>query len=200
MATGTKPYIELAKRHRLDNAAIGLILHVARLLGLSFGVHLAQVRQNADRLMGQEALVAEVTLRLHQEQRANALLRARLAKLDPASRPRYTPPQRVDDCDLSLDARAQGRSRGQDRGLARQADTPIRRIADDIRYLVQLLRAAGLNGPGMIARVLPRAGVRISPTTARRIVKRGRSRQRPPPHARPRSQARPSRPASPITS
>ena len=34
-------YIELATRHRLDNAAIGLILHVARLLGLSFGVHLA---------------------------------------------------------------------------------------------------------------------------------------------------------------
>jgi hypothetical protein len=93
MATGTKPYvdrvyIELAKRHRLDDAAIGLILHVARLLGLSFGVHLAQVRENADRITGREALIAELTLRLDQEQRTSALLRARLAKLDAASRPR----------------------------------------------------------------------------------------------------------------
>jgi transposase InsO family protein len=208
MATRAKPYIErvhieLAKRHRLDNAAIGLILHAARLLGLSFGVHLAQVRQNADRLIDREALIAELTLRLDQERRTSALLRARFTKLEPGTRPRYTPAQRFDILEIMkqyvLSAEETARSfvvsttaiyrwlrelkydpEAKTVGSLVKPHPPIRRIADDIRHLVQMLRAAGLDGPGMIARVLLRAGILISPTTARRIVKERPVKTTPP--------------------
>jgi transposase InsO family protein len=197
-------YVELAKRHRYDNAAIAVILKAARLLGLSFGIHLAQVRQNADRIMTQQSLLDELTFKLAVERKKSEILRARLAKIAPKSRPRYPPAMRFGIVELMklavltvekaarefvVSASAlyrwmrEARLLPESRTIGRllKITPPTRRIADDIRHAVQAMHRAGIRGGGMIARMLVREGFRISATSARRIVKEPRVPEPRPP-------------------
>jgi putative transposase len=199
-----RAYIELAKRHRYDDVGIAIILQVARLLGLSFGMHLAQIRRNADRVMARESLIDELSFQIALERKKNEILQARLSKIAPKSRPRYAPTSRFDiveliklavltieeasrefvvstsaiyrwmrEAKLNPEAKAIGR--------LLQITPPIRRIADDIRYVVQLMRRSGIRGSGMVARMLVREGFRISPTSVRRICKETRIPEPKPP-------------------
>ena len=157
------------KRGRLPSSAVRALLHAQRLLGLAFGLEIAERRSDEEplqRTFGQAKLY-EVLLRGFQE--ATAILGEHLDKVHESQKPHYSPELRYR---ILRVRRLLGFSQAEIARLFRVAPTtiarweaeagrnpdkttvgclvrpspPVRRFADVVRLLVQSMAASGFGG------------------------------------------------------
>jgi transposase InsO family protein len=194
-------FVEIVQRQTGDARALRAVLAAARLLGLACGVRLTRVATRGE----STALIGELRLALARAEQEIALLTERLERIAARHRPHYTPPDRFRVLELMhlhgwtaeetarrfLVTPATITRWQQDVAVQRDAETvgalvrpqpPVRRFADCVRRLIQLMDRAGVGGNALIARTLARAGWRLSPETVRRIR---REPPVPPPRATP---------------
>ncbi len=180
--------LEVVQQRAGEARALRAVLVAARLLGLACGVRLTRVATR-DELT---ALLGELRLALARAQQEIALLTERLERIAPKHRPQYTPPERFRILELMqlhgwtteetarrfLVTPATVTRWHQDVAAQRNPETidglvrphpPVRRFADCVRHLIQLMDRAGVGGNALIARTLARVGWRLSPETVRRI-------------------------------
>ena len=183
-----------SKRSCLPTSAVRALLHAQRLLGLAFGLEIAERRSEQEplqRTFGQ-AKLNEILLRAFKE--VADILGEHLDKIHESSRPHYTPELRY----RILRVRSLlGFSQSETARLFRLAPTtiarweteagrnpdkttvgclvrpspPVRRFADVVRSLVQSMAASGFGGNQRIAETLAGAGWKLSPESVRRIRK-----------------------------
>ncbi len=176
----------------LDKVALRALMTSTRLLALTLGQRLMELRTSEDgwerALAGIDATAIQIFLLQQQVER----LGARLDKLPPRKRPHYTPVQRFM---ILMQAQLAGMSQPEAATLFRVSvatisdwsasanpDTktvgstvkptpPVRRYNDTVQHLTQLMAGVGFTGYGDIVRHLARAGWRVARTTVRRYVK-----------------------------
>ncbi len=199
------PPIRLRVRGAIDQAAEKLALRgaitAAHLFGIATGILLRQVRAMNDPLATALAQAQEAESKASVFARAAEILGARFDKLPERKRPFYTPRQRFQILELKnllgwpadpvaklfricahtimnweLHADPASKSMGQ---TVRPAP-PITRMADVVRSTLQMMNGFGFGGDEMTARVLSRAGWKLSARTVGRI-RRTRSRPHTPP-------------------
>jgi len=181
-------------RRHLPARALRALLQAQRLLGLAFGLEIAERRSEEEplqRAFGQ-AKLNEVLLRAFKE--VVAILGEHLDKVHESQRPHYSPELRY----RILRVRSLvGFSQMETARLFRVAHTtiarweteagrnpdkttvgclvrpspPVRRFADVVRSLVQAMAVSGFGGNQRIAETLARAGWKLSPESVRRIRK-----------------------------
>ena len=182
------------KRSRFPTSAVCALLHAQRLLGLAFGLEIAERRSESEppqRAFGQ-AKLNEVLLRGFQD--ATAILGEHLDKVHESQRPHYSPelryrilrvrsllgfsqPQaawlfRVAPTTIARWETEAGRNPDKTTvGCLVRPSPPVRRFADVVRALVQSMAASGFGGNQRIAKTLARAGWTLSPESIRRIRK-----------------------------
>jgi hypothetical protein len=192
--------------HRL---ALRAALFAARLLGLATGTHLRGLRGLADPKAELKARVQEAELRARLASEAAELLAARFSKIPERHRPYFTPAQRFRILELKnllawsaadtartflvcphtiLNWERAANPESRTVGSIVEPTPPVRRAADVVRSTAQLLARLGFGGQDLCARVLARAGWRVS---ARSIGRYRRERPQPP---RPPPRPRPGRP------
>jgi len=180
------------KRARFPKRAVRALLHAQRLLGLAFGLEIAERRSEDEplqRAFGQ-AKLNEILLRAFQE--VVAILGEHLDKVHESSRPHYTPELRYRILRVrnllgfsqseiarlfrvapTTIARWEIEARGSpDKttvGCLVRPSPPVRRFADVVRSLVQSMAASGFGGNQRIAETLARAGWKLSRESVRRM-------------------------------
>ena len=210
--------IHLRLRGRLDEATERLALRAAltasHLLGLATGTHLRRLRGLNDPLAHLQARLEESELRARLAFETAEILGARFAKIPERHRPYFTPAQRFRILEIRhlLARSAQETARvfllcpNTVLNWERKADPdihsvgstvkptpPVRRAADVVRSLVQTMARFGFGGQDLVARVLARAGWRVSA----RSVGRYRKQRLVPPDPTPGGEP-PTRPARPV--
>jgi transposase InsO family protein len=179
--------------------ALRAALVAARILGLATGTHLRQLRGLADPMTTLQARLQDAELRARLASEAAELLAARFSKISEKHRPYFTPAQRFRILEIrsllawsaAETARAflvcphtiQNWEKAADpasrtAGSIVEPTPPVRRAADVVRSTAQLLSRLGFGGQDLCARVLARAGWRLS---ARSIGRYRRERPQPPP-------------------
>ena len=172
---------------RAVKSPLRAVLISIRLLGEAVGLRLTR---EASGRHAAAATILELRLALARAEQEIAWLTARLARVSPRHRPHYTPTERwhwlaykhlhgwsLDDTarralvTAATVARWERDAVRAEDGRARVArpTPPIRRFADAVRALIQLMDRSGVGGNALIARTLLRAGWRVSPETVRRI-------------------------------
>jgi transposase InsO family protein len=199
-----------ASDERAKRLALRAALAAARLLGVATGTHLRQLRGLADPMTALQARLQHAELRARLASEAAELLAARFSKIPERHRPYFTPAQRFRILEirsllawsaaetaraflvcphtiLNWETAADPGSRTA--GSIVEPTPPVRRAADVVRSTAQLLARLGFGGQDLCARVLARAGWRVS---ARSIGRYRRERPQPPapapaaaPHPRP---------------
>jgi transposase InsO family protein len=179
--------VHLRLRGQLDTATERLALRAAltasHLLGFATGTHLRALRGKVDPLADLQARLEEAELRARLASERADLLAARFAKLPEKRRPYFSPAQRFRILELrallawNLQETADAFlvcantianwERAADpatrtAGVTVQTVPPTRRAADVVRGLVQSLSRLGYAGQDLVARVLARAGWRVS--------------------------------------
>lgn len=195
--------------HRL---ALRAALLAARLLGLATGTHLRGLRGLADPMVQLHAGLQEAELRARLASETAELLTARFSKIPERHRPYFTPAQRFRILEiknllawsaadtaraflvcphtiLNWERAADPESRTV--GSIVEPTPPVRRASDVVRSSAQLLARLGFGGQDLCARVLARAGWRVS---ARSIGRYRRERRQPPPATAAPTTRPPSRP------
>lgn len=182
-----------------ERPALRAALVAARILGLATGTHLRQLRALADPMMALQARLQDAELRARLATETAELLAARFSKIPERQRPYFAPAQRYRILEirsllawsaaetaraflvcphtiLNWEKAADPWSRTV--GSIVEPTPPVRRAADVVRSTAQLLARLGFGGQDLCARVLARAGWRVS---ARSIGRYRRERPQPPP-------------------
>jgi transposase InsO family protein len=180
------------------------VLEAAHLLGLATGVHLRQLRSQDDPLRDLQARLELAELQARLAWQVVDLLVARFARIPEQRRPHFTPAQRFLALEIknllswSADRAAtillvcpntirhweqQADPTARAVGSAVKPTPPVRRAADVVRHLAQRMAAAGFGGSDMIARVLARAGWKVSARSVSRYNREGLPPQPPGPRA-----------------
>jgi transposase InsO family protein len=209
--------LRAATSRHLDRLAMRALLRANELLGLAIGIRLAKLRDSDDPLAeayaGAEVSAAQAQLFAE----AADILRERWDSLPERRRPHYRPTQRYRilrirhllglsaadtarwfrvSSDTILRWEPEVDVPGSDDGESQEAklvraSPPVRRYAD-VRSMVQSMALVGFGGQGKIARVLARAGWRLSKRTVGRIL--DEKPLAPPPEASPAESRNLSRP------
>lgn len=202
--TNTSPSLHLRLRGNIGQAgerlALRATLAASHLLGLATGTHLRALRGMPDALTHLQARLQLAELRARLASESLEILAARFAKIPERHRPYYTPAQRFRILEikslLAWSAQETARTflvctntilnwersadpQGQTVGSTVSPTPPIRRACDALQRLVQTMVRLGLGGDDMIARILARAGWRVS---ARSVGRYRRQRRLPQPH------------------
>ena len=188
---------------RAERLALRAALVAARILGLATGTHLRQLRGQADPMTAIQARLQDAELRARLASEAAELLGARFSRIPEGHRPYFTPAQRFRILEirslLAWSAAETARAflvcphtilnweKAADResrtaGSIVEPTPPVRRAADVVRSSAQLLARLGFGGQDLCARLLARAGWRVS---ARSIGRYRRERPQPPAPPRP---------------
>ncbi len=197
---------------KAERLALRAALVAARILGLATGTHLRQLRGLADPIATLQARLQDAELRARLASEAAELLAARLSRIPERHRPYFTPAQRYRILEiknlLAWSATETARAflvcphtilnwemaadpESLTVGSTVKPTPPVRRSADVVRSTAQLLARLGFGGQDLCARLLARAGWRVS---ARSIGRYRWERPQPPaptpgpataPHARP---------------
>lgn len=169
------------------------LLNASRLFGLAFGAELGRFRESESTFSSLYARIKELELRLHLAHQSRRIFAARWEKVPNRHRPHYTPELRFEILEVKhmeslsrretagrfqvskntidrWEAEASANPDSETVGSLLKPSPPIRRIADVVRRLVRTMKAAGFDGKDTIARVLARAGVRISARSVGRIL------------------------------
>jgi hypothetical protein len=185
--------IALRSRH-LERQTLRAVLDAARLLGLAFGIQIAQARDSGEPARVLMARINELEAQLHGAEQTIRILQIGLDRIRPRRRPHYEPEARFQILSLrSLLGRttaaiahlfrlapntigrweAELRSSPNARTVGSRVRTgpPLRSFADAFRRFVKTLAGLGVAGDEGIARLLLREGYRISPRTVGRIRK-----------------------------
>jgi transposase InsO family protein len=214
--TETTPPIHLRLRGRLDAATERLALRAAlaasHLLGLATGTHLRHLRGLADPLALLQARLEEAELRARLAWETAQILALRFSKIPERHRPYFSPAQRFRILEIKnlLAWSAQDTARvflvcpntilnweiaadpqAHAVGSTVKATPPIRRAADVVRSTIQAMTRLGFGGQDLLARILARAGWRVS---ARSVGRYRKERVVPPPLQTPE----PKRPSHPV--
>ena len=189
------------KRRGLDRIALAALRKATQLLGLAIGTRLAEMREQGSPVQALFSRAQQDALHLCLLHETIDILAARWDKIPDRHRPHYTPEQRFrilrlrDLLALSRDELARTfriSATTIDRWeheTAAHSDTttvgslvrpvpPVRRYADVVRHLVSSMALCGFGGGDLIARILARAGWKISARTVARVRK-----EKPPPSA-----------------
>lgn len=172
---------------RAVGSPLRAVLFSMRLLGQTLGLRLAR---EAVRRGAATATILELRMALARAEQEITWLMGRLARVPPRHRPHYTSTERwqwlvcknlhgwslEDTADHAL-VTATTVARWQrdtmrcdsNRPPVARPSPPIRRFADGVRALIQVMDRCGVGGNALIARTLLRAGWRVSPETVRRI-------------------------------
>jgi len=167
----------------VERLALRAALVAARILGLATGTHLRQWRGLADPMTALQARLQDAELRARLASEAAELLASRFSKIPERHRPYFTPAQRFRILEirnllawsaaetaraflvcphtiLNWEKAADPVSRTA--GSLVEPEPPIRRAADVVRSTAQLLTRLGFGGQDLCARLLARAGWRVS--------------------------------------
>lgn len=193
--TTTLP-VRLRLRARLDDAkerlALRAALTAAHLLGLAAGRHLRLLRAGNDPLVALKAQLVEAQLQARLAWQIVEVLSSRLAKIPERRRPYYTPGSRFRILELrnllgwSREIAARvflvspntitnwdnvADSDAKTVGSTVKPTPPVRRFADCVRSLLQLMLRLGFGGHDLVAFTLARAGWKVTPRSVGRIAK-----------------------------
>jgi transposase InsO family protein len=181
-----------ALEENTEKLALRAVLTAARLLGVATGTHLRHLRGSQDPLTTQQARLQEAELRAHLAWEAANILRSRFTKIPEKRRPYFTPAARfrileiknllawnaADTAQFFLlcpntihNWEAAARPDSRTVGSPLDQKPPLRRAADVVRSLVQLMDTLGFGGPDLTARTLARAGWRLSARSVGRYRK-----------------------------
>jgi transposase InsO family protein len=183
----TAPPVSLRLRGALDEATERLALRAAltasHLMGLATGTHLRKLRAQNDPLAALQVRLEEAELRARLAGETAEILGARFGKLPERQRPYFTPAQRFRILEIRslLAWSAQDAARVflvcpntilnwekaadpdmQTAGSTVKPTPPVRRAADVVRSIIQATTRLGLGGQDLMARILARAGWRVS--------------------------------------
>jgi transposase InsO family protein len=192
----TAPPVYLRLRGILDKATERLALRAAlsasHLLGLATGTHLRKLRAQDDPLADLQARLEEAELRARLAGETAEILGARFSKLPERHRPFFTPAQRFRILEmrslLAWSAQEAARvflvcpntilnwetaadPRKHCVGSTVKPTPPVRRAADVVRSTIQAMTRLGLGGQDLMARILARAGWRVSSRSVGRYRK-----------------------------
>ena len=209
--TQPSPPVDLRLRGSTDEKttrlALRAVLSAAHLLGLATGVHLRSLRGLKDPLADLQARLDVAELRARLAFEMIEILVARFARIEERHRPYCTPAQRFRILEtknlLGWSARETARvalvcvntilnweraadPASQTVGVKVQTTPPIVRYDDCVAATAQALARLGAGGQDMIARVLARAGWKISSRSVGRFLRR-KKRPTPPPTTTPDS-------------
>jgi len=204
MQRATSDIAKIAVRARhLERRTLRALLDTARLLGLTFGIQIAQARDSGDPARALMARINELEAQLHGAEQTIRILQLRLDRIRPRRRPHYEPearfqilslksllgrttaevaqlfrlaPNTVDRWEAELRRRPNARTVG----AAVRTRPPLRSFDEAFRRFVKTLAALGVAGNEGIARLLLREGYRISARTVGRIRKERRTPPLPP--------------------
>ena len=188
-----------AREEKTEKLALRAVLTAARLLGVATGTHPRHLRDARDPLTTLHARLQEAELLAHLAWEAAHILRSRFAKIPERRRPYFTPAARfrileiknllawngVDTAQFFLlcpntvfnwEAAAKPESRTV--GAPLEQTPPVRRAADVVHSLAQLMTSLGFGGPDLVTRTLARAGWKLS---ARSVGRYRREKIVPPP-------------------
>jgi transposase InsO family protein len=184
-----------------ERIALRAALTASHLLGLATGTHLRRLRAERDALVQLQASLEEAELRARLATEALEILGARFAKLPERRRPYFSPGQQnllgwsahetarvflvCSNTIFNWEAVADPETATV--GSTVQPVPPLRRAADVARALTGRMAALGFGGQDLVARILARAGWKVS---ARSVGRYRRERLPPPPSqapARPKS-------------
>lgn len=185
--TETTPPVHLRLRGRFEQAterlALRATLTASHLLGLATGAHLRLLRSQADPLAALQARLEEAELKARLAWDLAEIQTARMAKLPERRRPFYTPAQRFRILEIKnllawsaeetarvvlvcantvLNWERSADPQARTVGAALQSVPPVRRAADVVVALAQQMTRRGHVGQDLGARVLARAGWRVS--------------------------------------
>ena len=182
----------VALERKAEKLALRAVLTAARLLGVATGTHLRHLRDTEDPLPTLHARLQEAELRAHLAWEAANILRSRFARIPEKHRPYFTPAARFRILEiknvLAWNARdtaqfflvcpntifnweAAAKPETRTVGSPLEQKPPVRRAADVVRSLVQLMTSLGFGGPDLVARVLARAGWKLSARSVYRYRK-----------------------------
>jgi transposase-like protein len=197
-----QPPLHLRLRGRIDEAterlALRATLTASHLLGLATGTHLRALRGHPDPLLGLQGRVEEAELKARASIEVAETLASRFRKIPERQRPHYSPAQRFRILEirslLGWNAKDTARAflvcpntilnwektadpEAKTVGSTVSPTPPVRRAADVVRAVVQNMTRLGLGGQDLVARILARAGWRVS---ARSVGRYRRERPLPP--------------------
>ncbi|HLA78363.1 MAG TPA: DDE-type integrase/transposase/recombinase [Vicinamibacteria bacterium] len=185
-------FLRALRRKPLDKVVLRALMTSSRLLALTFGQQLMELRTSEDGLERALAGIDASAIQISLLQQQVELFGVRLDKVPPRKRPHYTPVQRfmiLMQMQLAGMAQPEAAARFRvsvgtisDWNASANPDTktvgstvkptpPVRRYNDTVQHLTQLMAGFGFTGYGDIARHLARAGWRVARTTVRRYVK-----------------------------
>ncbi len=201
--TEPTPPAQMRLRGKVDEPTCRLALRAtltaAHLLGLAAGTHLRALRALRDPVATLQARLEEAELRAKLAWEILEILSARFARLPERKRPHFTPGQRfrlseiknllgwnavqaaatflvcpntILNWELAADPHARTA------GSMVKPTPPVRRAADVVRATIQTMTRVGFGGQDLVARVLARAGWRVS---ARSVARYRKERAIPPP-------------------
>jgi hypothetical protein len=185
-------FLALVRHKKLEPFALRALLKATHLLGLALGSRLAQMHESGDLRQKLLAEAHEQALHARLFHEAAQILGSRFDKLPERQRPHYSPEARFRILRLktllALSAEETAQlfriSPGtvvrweQEMAMAPERETvgrllkpvpPVRRYADTVRHLIQMMGLAGFPGSLSIAQTLARAGWKISKRTIARI-------------------------------
>jgi len=199
------PPVRLRLRGVIDHATEKLALRgaiaAAHLFGIATGILLRQLRAMNDPLATALAQAKEAEFKTSAFARAADILGARFDKLPERKRPFYTPAQRFQIIELKnllgrpavqvarlfrvcthtvMNWERHADPTAKSVGQTVRQGPPITRLADVVRSTLQMMKGFGFGGDEMTARLLSRAGWKLSARTVGRI-RSTRSRPLSPP-------------------
>jgi len=177
-----------------DRALLATMLRAMELLGRLVGTQLAVMRNTGEPVQVLAAQVTAQTVVVGAWRQACEIMAARWDRVPPRERPHYTPEQRFRILEVQrtlglsakrtarlfvLDpstvarwsAEAAAHPERETVGSLVKPVPPVRRMADVVRHVVQRMGELGVVGNGMIARMVTRAGWRLSKRSAGRRKK-----------------------------
>jgi transposase InsO family protein len=185
--TRTAPPVHLRLRGRFEHAterlALRATLNASHLFGLATGAHLRLLRSQSDPLTALQARLEEAELKARLAWDVAEILAGRLAKLPERRRPFYSPAQRFRILEIKnlmawsaqetarvvlvcantiLNWEKSADPQARTVGACLQSVPPVRRAADVVVALAQQMTRLGCGGQDLCARVLARAGWRVS--------------------------------------
>jgi len=198
-----QPPLHLRLRGRIDGAterlALRATLTASHIFGLATGTHLRALRGHPDPLLHQQARGEEAELKARLSIEMAQILASRFGKIPERHRPHYSPAQRFRILEirslLGWNAKDTARAflvcpgtilnwenatdpEAKTVGSTVRPTPPLRRADDVVRALVQTMIRLGFGGQDLVARILARAGWRVS---ARSVGRYRRERTVPPP-------------------
>jgi transposase InsO family protein len=194
--TDATPPVHLRLRGTLDEKterlALRATLTAAHLFGVATGTHLRFLRRLTDPVAELQAKLQEAQIRERLAWRTVEVLGERFAKIPDKRRPYYAPHSRFAILEIKnllgwsalqtakvflvcqntiLNWETAADQASQTVGSTVKPTPPVRRAADVVRSLIQLMAALGFGGQDLTARILARAGWSVSARSVQRYRK-----------------------------